>query len=279
MTPGEYIRAIVCGWPKEVRERRLLVMLQGYADDSGSDGTRAPYILAGFILPAGKWESFSDDWDATLRRPPAIKYFKMSEANAREGQFAGVREEFVQCKIKDLLAVIARHDPDGVYSQLDWNEYREILEPVTPKPLKNPYYMLFPAIFDAVLFYQKRKKIFPETIDLDFDEQGSLGDFARMGYPYMKAQADQDVQAMLGRTPTMLDDEKVMPLQAADMLAWNLRREFDLDDPGKRWHWLYTELNKFIWLGVKFGPPSFEAALQMLKESYAGSGLALPESW
>lgn len=46
-TPAsDYIRNIVCGWPEPERSQRLLVMLQGYSDDRGSDGTRLPCILA-----------------------------------------------------------------------------------------------------------------------------------------------------------------------------------------------------------------------------------------
>ena len=131
MTPraSDYIRAIVCGWPKEVRLRRLLVMLQGYVDDSGSDGTRAPYVLGAYILPAGKWEAFSDEWQHELAQSPKIEYFKMREAAARENQFAGISEEVCFYKIRKLVEIIKRHNADGVYASLDWNDYREVLEP------------------------------------------------------------------------------------------------------------------------------------------------------
>lgn len=217
-------------------------MLQGFVDDSGSDGTRAPYILAGFVLPAEKWASFSDDWQTELAREPRIEYFKMAEANEKDGQFAGMPEEFVRCKINDLLAVIDRHEPDGIYSALSWMEYREILKPSMPQGfIDNPYNLLFPAIFDAILFYQKRKNIFPETVDIDFDEQGSAGWFATVCFRFLRQYCEPDVQKMLGRTPTMLDDKKVTPLQAADMLAWNIRREFDSEEKEKKWRCLTND--------------------------------------
>jgi hypothetical protein len=245
-------------------------VLQGYVDDSGSDGQHAPFILAAYILPAEKWAYFSDDWREELNREPRIEYFKMREAAWRDKQFAGIPEEFVKGKINGLLKVIATHGPDGVYTQLDWRDYRDILEPEMPDgPMKHPYQTLFPGIFDAIMFYERRKGVFPEVIDLDFDEQGSLGDFARLCYPFMKAKCSADVQSMLGRTPTMLDDKKVMPLQAADLLAWNLRREFDPDDAEKKWHWLYEELNKRVWLVSRFEPPSLEAAVELVRESRA----------
>lgn len=228
-------------------------MLQGYVDDSGSDGLRAPFFLAGYILQAEAWAEFSDEWHTQLQRKPRIEYFKMKEANERTGQFSGMPEEFVKLKIRDLLTVLLKFNPDGVFAQLDWDEYRAILESGLPKAIRNPYHVLFPCIFDAVVDYQRNKEIFPETIDIDFDEQGEIGRIALEIYPRMKAAAPDDIRAMLGRTPTMLDDKTVMPLQAADMFAWNLRREADPADTEKKWHWLYEEIYKTTWLGYRAG--------------------------
>jgi hypothetical protein len=242
-------------------------MLQGFADDSGSDGIRAPFIIAAYILEAEKWTAFSDEWAAELKRDPAIQYFKMAEASEREKQFAGVAPEIVKYKIRQLLNVIAKHDLDGVYTQLDWNDFRTIFQPEVPEgPLKHPYHTLFPGIIDAIVFYQERKGLFPSKIDLDFDEQGSLGDLALFLYPFLKKHLSPQIQEMLGRTPTMLDDKTVMPLQAADLLAWSLRREFDPEDVGKEWHWLYEEVKKTVCLGARFIPPSFTIAVENMRK-------------
>ena len=250
-------------------------MLQGYVDDSGSDGTRTPFVLAGYILPSEKWAAFSDEWQSELLRQPKIDYFKMREAAHRIDEFEGMSVEFRDCKVKDLLAIIRRHDLDGIYTVLDWKDYRELLEPILPSGMKEGirtvYSTLFFNILETVVFYQKRKQIGPETVDLDFDEQGEAGEWAQMFYPSVKATAGPDIQAIIGRTPTMLDDKKVVALQAADLLAWSLRREFDSGDPDqKSYHWLYEELNKSVWLGTHLGRKSIEAlreiALQYQEE-------------
>jgi len=267
--PSEYIRALVCGLPRELRLRRLLVMLQGYVDDSGSEGTRSPFVLAGYILPAKEWELFSDDWKSQLEREPRITYFKMMEAAQRIKQFSGFSEEFCRCKVKDLLAVIHRHNLDGIYSVLSWNDYREILESSLPEEMRRgmrtAYGLLFFNILDTVVFYQRRKQIGPEKVDLDFDEQGEAGEFARMFYPLVKEQSLPEVQAILGRTPTMLDDKNFVALQAADLLAWSIRREFDCGNQTEQqqWHWLYEEVDKTVWLGTRFGKRSFMALRDM----------------
>ncbi len=170
----------------------------------------------------------------------------MAEAAEKQGQFQGLADEFVRCKINDLLAVIDKHQPDGLYLFLDWDDYRAILHNYLDENMRNPYHVLFPGILDLMAAYQRYKGIFPEPMDVDFDEQGSAGQFAQGVYPLMKANCDEETRKMLGRIPLMLDDEKVLPLQAADMLAWNVRREHDMDEDGIKWNWLFEALHRHV---------------------------------
>ena len=183
----------------------------------------------------------------------------MAEAAEKEGQFSGMPDEFVRCKINDLLAIIDKHQPDGLYLFLDWDDYRTIIHEHLEENFRNPYHLLFPGIFDLIAAYQRQKGIFPEPIDVDFDEQGSAGQFAQGVYPMMKANCDEDTRKMLGRIPLMLNDKNVMPLQAADMLAWNVRREHDMDDDGIKWHWLFEELNRHVFTATAMPPVILES--------------------
>jgi hypothetical protein len=269
---SDYIRALVCGWPEPERSRRLLVMLQGYADDSGSDGTRLPYVLAGYVLESERWAKFSDEWQDELFKAPSIDYFKMSEANERDGQFSRMSREIVDGKIRQLASVILRHQPRGIFSYMNWQDYRELFLPIfLPETkltfLRNPYHVLFGAIFDALESYQKSLGTFPETVDFDFDEQGSLGQFPLFLWDAIKMQGPRKRRKMLGRTPTMLDDKKVMPLQAADMLAWTLRHALDPEDEAKRYLWLFELLKPTYKSGFQVTRESLEKSLKRRKSA------------
>jgi hypothetical protein len=80
----------------------------------------------------------------------------------------------------------------------------------------------------------------------------------------MRAEMQADVQKALGRIPIMLDDKKHMPLQAADMLAWNIRRQLDVGRKDKTWHWLFERLRKFITWAVKYDRSTLEALRGMI---------------
>ena len=239
-------------------------MLQGYVDDSGSDGTRPPYVLAGFILSAKQWAEFSGAWQTQLDRAPKIEYFKMAESAERTGQFLGFQPEIRDRKIMDLLEVLETFEPAGIYSCLDWRVFRATIGTVLHGRVADPYYYLFPAIFDAIAEYQRRRGIFPEPTDVDFDVQSSAGQFALQTYPLMKnytKQKSADMGKMLGRLPMMLDDEKVLPLQAADLFAWTMRRFRDKEHHDPRWDWLLVRIGRLVEWGIGYNEESFQLLL------------------
>lgn len=238
-------------------------MLQGYFDDSGSDGIRPPFVLAGWIHTAERWGDFSDDWKAELDQRPKIRYFKMSEAAAGQGQFQGMPIEFRKYKVRNLLSVVQKHNPDGLYCFMRWDEWREF-EKKLPASTRKPYVSLFFGVLDTVMAYEKNIGRFPEKVELDFDEQGEAGLLALEWYRLIAPHFPAEYKEIFGRSPTMLDDEDYMPLQAADMLAWSVRRDLDPDEYAADWSWLWSELYKITWAGHAFTSESWESVTKML---------------
>ena len=60
---------------------------------------------------------------------------------------------------------------------------------------------------------------------------------------------------MMGPTPHPGNEKKVVPLQAADMLAGTLRRHFDPKRNNDDWEWLYRKMQPLCTEGA-FGPGS-----------------------
>jgi hypothetical protein len=259
-----WLRDLVCCYAREIRATRIMLMLQGYADDSGSDGHRKPYVLAGLVLPVERWAQFADDWRVQLERPPTIEYFKMFEAVERVGQFQGVQPEIRDRKIRDVLEVIDSHTPKGIYSVLQWDEFRTLMSAHLSGPLANPYPYLFSLLFDALAKYQQDAGIFPEETDFDFDEQGGAGKFCLSTYDTLKTALSEnapDFRKMMGRLPIMLDDKKVLPLQAADLFAWAMRRYRDKDADDLKWRWVIERLAPHVAWGMGYDANSFRFLL------------------
>ena len=243
-------------------------MLQGYFDDSGSDGQRPPFVLGGYILPADNWAAFSDDWKAECSRPPTIDYFKMFQACDASGEFDLWQYDIRRHKILKLIEVMRKHKLHGLCSYFRWHEWRAFAKRLRGPAKTQPYSVLFFLIIDIVKEYQKDLGIFPQKSQLDFDEQGKSGQFAIEWYGRMCDASqpfyfsEEHLQILEG-TPRMLNDKNYLPLQASDMLAWAMRRHLDDPpaDPGilaPDFSWVYEELKPDLWAGVGFNQASWD---------------------
>lgn len=210
-------------------------MLKCYADDSGSqpdahgsDGH--VFALAGYIMHESRWEDFAEKWYAELKRDFAIDYCRMSDAEAGEGQFAGMREEFRKRKVKDLALVVQECNPTALVCIMKWSDYNaEVQGKVDPR-LDHPYAILFfqilKAIADLQIKFDEAHGFGFHPVDFIFDEQGSVGLKCLQWYAALRERLPEPHRTIIGNTPLFKDDREVVPLQAADMLAWHVHREY-----------------------------------------------------
>lgn len=201
-------------------------MLQAFTDDSTSNVGDQMFFLAGYINTVEMWEAFSTVWDAALKAHPPIEYLKMTEAEALRGEFAGWSREDRDKKVLLLAEVIRISAPHFFFCRVSRKDYVEILAPHAPYNLKSPYFAAWWGVIDTVARYcQNDGNNLP--VDFVFDEQGGTGDDAVLFYRWQKDNLEPALRAVLGATPIFRDDKRVLPLQAADMLAWHLRRHHE----------------------------------------------------
>lgn len=213
-----------------MNSEKLLVMLQAYVDDSASDVGDRRLFLAGYISTAESWVHFSDIWSEALAAAPSIDYLKMSEANALQGEFRGWDGEDRDRKVRSLAAVIREIQPLSIHSSISRSKVGSIIKPVVPHVFSSPYVLCFNAIMlpIAVRQIQAGTKV---PIDFIFDSQEGLGDEARTIYRLMREAQPEQIRELLSVDPQFRDDKLVVPLQAADMLAWHVRRRYERLEP------------------------------------------------
>ncbi|HKW27003.1 MAG TPA: DUF3800 domain-containing protein [Terriglobales bacterium] len=197
--------------------------LQSFADDSMSFLTDRIISLCALVHRKEKWDAFSDDWDKELATEPAIKYLHMREARPCEGQFKGWKPLQRDMKLIALTEVILRHNPHIVmcwFSSRDWDEKVGKIAPVDVRPAYIPCFL---GIVTKVAEFHHEQGINIPT-DYVFDEQNEVGKIALFWYDIIKAMAKPPVAALMGSTPVFRNDEDILPLQAADLVAWHMRR-------------------------------------------------------
>jgi hypothetical protein len=221
---------LICGYPQHVWNEKLLVMIQAFIDDSASNTGDRRLYLAGYVNFADSWIAFANEWERVLRMPPSIKYFRMVEANSLRGEFEGWKDGDRDRKVWKLAETIYRHAPWSIECSVSQNDHDRIVKPAAPYGLGNPYSSCFYGIIISLARFHAANNL-SIPVDFIFDQHSALEGEAHLFYEYHKSLQLPEVKAVLGSTPIFRDDKQVLPIQAADMLAWHLRREAEGNDP------------------------------------------------
>lgn len=225
---GARIRALVCGYAERNRRQKHIVMLQVYIDDSVGNGSDARLVLAGYMALASVWETFSDEWDQALRAAPNINYLHMVEAQNLRGQFKNWGEPKRDRKVSRMARVIKEYQPALLSFEFSISMVacKKNLSGRVPYGMASPYYLAFHQVVQqfAALLHERGVTV---PLDFIFDEQDAMRTEASDLYDYLKLTLPPEHSKLLGGPPIFRNDQEFAALQAADMLAWHLRRRHD----------------------------------------------------
>jgi hypothetical protein len=217
------VRSLVAGTLPTIARKKPLVMLQAYIDESNSEIGDRRFLLAGYLHTAPAWEEFSDYWDQQCKASPRIDYLHMVDAQSLRGQFRGWRPEDRDRKVLALARVIRYFQPHSMCCSVSRKGYLELVAPHAPYHFKNPYFACFYGITLGLAHLHADSNL-TSPMDLIFDQNSASQDVL-MCYDFVRAEQIPEVAASMRSTPLFRDDIDVLPLQAADMLVWHLRRE------------------------------------------------------
>ncbi|MGV3581082.1 MAG: DUF3800 domain-containing protein [Methylophilus sp.] len=209
--------------------------LQAYIDDSYDDDSGV-YVLAGFIASENDWRNFTTEWERMLPKwgvinPKTNQYtFKYTLMNNNERAekipvFLSTVEKYV---LGYITAKINIHDLKKAQNRivvpdvtLDWKEI-------------DSFFFTFRMLIDR--FHLERSKMFEvfsnKRIDFYFDEQSQKKRVETMWGNYL-ANRPPETKSYYGQMPKFVNDEKCLPVQAADLLAGWAREMYLSETPEK----------------------------------------------
>lgn len=224
------IWARVSGYSWPARCDKPLAFIRAFFDDSASDSAADRRLfLAGYINRAEHWALFSDAWDEELKSDPPIDYLKMAEAQNLKEQFSwrnGWTEEKRDQKLRGLARVIRHFEPLSFQISIDREFFYRTAGIASPRGLASPYFDCCAATVVSVAAFGANAN-FSGPIEFIFDKQDGVEDNIKMFFAYIVPHFKKRVRAMIEGTPKFVDDKQYRPVQAADMLAWHLRREHE----------------------------------------------------
>lgn len=283
MTPDQaakHIRGLVCGFPGDNARLREFLVLQAYVDASGK-GDPNLLVIAGYIATAETWEKFSEAWKARLDEAGML-FFKMNQMAGKPEIVAWFYRLIEEFEIKASIAVI-----------INTAELVEVERSVkypsnitNPNSADNPYYWGFKYIVGSLAQYQHEFKLL-EPVDFIFDNDSEKVKIP-MAWDLMKSAARDDIGRLMGDMPIYRDDEKIMPLQAADLYAWwvlKWQRE-GIQDWATDQPFPWSKKRNIQRLAVYFGRKSFLFDISKTLEGLARNSEELeyakslmPEDW
>lgn len=205
-----------------------MALLRAFIDDSVAQEGDKRLFLAGYLHRGDRWAAFSEVWKAELEAWPSIAYFKAAEANSLRGQFdhkKGWTEGKRDAKIICLAGVIRAFRPFSFHFSLNRRVFEEELKPVSPRGF-NPHFTACFAVVAGLSQYVAKEGI-TTPIEFVFDEQEGVASDIALFFSDLKKNLPEATQNLIYGMPIFKSDKDslYLPLQAADLLAWHLRRE------------------------------------------------------
>lgn len=204
--------------------------LSAYFDDSNSDATTRDLVFAGLVNSDEAWQQFCLAWSLELAKPPTIKHLKMVEANGLRGQFAGWTRNARDLKLQALAEVQNRFRPPWTFDiSVSREAYDSHVSPASPRGLSTPYFAITFAAVSAVVRHLASEGV-TTPAEFVFDEQKGVNADVALFFDYMVENLDSASRGLIKMPIGYGDDMQNPPLQAADMLAWHIRRQREGDE-------------------------------------------------
>lgn len=208
--------------------------LSGYYDAGGTHenldkhGRQAPTVaVAGYLGKAAQWYEFDRLWSKRLKRD-RLAYFHMSS-------FMANRDIFQKCEkwsekrklglLEDLISIIANNVSFGigmVVHRADWKQFLSE-EPHMPIVLGQPYSFCAFRCFESGADYLKKSGS-SGMINYVFEQGDQYHE--QIGYTHAFICKLERLSQWFRLGSLTFETADNTPLQAADLLTWELNREF-----------------------------------------------------
>lgn len=258
------------GYPEAVRQKRKILLIQACFDESGVLGTDRIMAFGGFLANADYWSSFAARWSEELSAVPVLRSFKMNAAARLDDDFRLWSSPERNEKIARLVGVLTEPPPWlSMTCTIDIQAHKDA---GFAKPFRDPYFLgcyhIIQAVCQEVLASGSQ-----EDIEIIFDTHLIFAPRVNQWYDFIgrmwAAQKDTAaLAAILPPSPVFRCDDKFVPLQAGDMLAWLAR--YEVSGKPHDFRWIIQAMQRTI----PMSKASFHygaAAIEQLKDVVAAA--------
>lgn len=208
-------------------KHKYMLMLSAYMDETGHyrDEKQKFVGIAGLIAPKENWETFEEKWKAALKLPYIkLEYFHMTDYASKKKVYKDWLEVKRQKVLGKLLNVIESAYPIPFGAIIPMNAFRS-LSKEHQEYFIDPYFLCFQSIIAASTTFLEAMKIpEEEKIALIFSDQVEFRHRALKMYEDI---TEVGLFAHRSTPPIFRDIREIVPLQAADIVAYEMYKEFE----------------------------------------------------
>jgi len=225
-------------------------LFTAFGDESDGGDQTGPFVFGGFVAPTRDWvDYFTPAWEErVLNRAPSIGSFHMTEIRNQRWQLKnGLTQGDAERKIDEAVSIIAASGSlHLVRTAMDGGHFRNVfgdtkLVRTAPQPGTyqfDPDYIGFLGFARGALEYMHTHCVDVERVDFVIERKERVSHyipgFLDQLRNWLKANSRLDLLSLVGEV--IPGDKEHVPLQAADLAMWHVRRHEagELDQADRR---------------------------------------------
>ena len=228
---ADYLRI---GFPFSLPAKdRILLTLQGYFDDSGTHDESASTVVAGYLSTAEQWEIFDQEWRSAIE-PWGVDQFHMAEFANRAPKYQSLSETQRRFGFARLAKIINTHAIASVGCAIPRKAFERIFTPRAKRFVGGCYGLAATSCFMQAAELLNQHGYESARISYAF-ESGTAGSGAVLKV-FNSNCNDPEQRERLKLLSLSFEGKEFTPLQAADMLAYELYRflPYRINEPATR---------------------------------------------
>jgi len=205
-----------------VRDSRLAAMLHCYLDESATEGDTPVAVVAGVVLEMDRFAWLDIAWQRAIIKHQAEPYIHMKDF-AQHGRFKGWSARARTALFTDLAEIIMEHKRYSIAARLMPSEYNRHFSAFPPDRKLSIYSMCFLMLAMVQGRYAENSK-YKDKIPFLMDDGNKYWAEVKHAHNFL-ANAFQEIYPVHVGSLSFGDDKEVRALQAADVIAWTVRRK------------------------------------------------------
>lgn len=231
-----------------------MIVLHGYFDESGTHEDSDSIVLAGFLSTIDQWERFETEWNEALAEYE-LSFFHMTDFAVKAGVYADWTEDVRRARLGHLMGIIGNYTIRSYGVSLSKKIFEAAFSTSAQRFIDSPYSFAAKCCF--LLVASDLRQMGSEVWATHVLEDGARG----KGEVLAAYEALTEIPN--GKDSTRIlslrfeDKRNFVPLQAADILAYELYKEHP-NQTGQRdseqrmpFHLLFQMPHTWIYLGEK----------------------------